>query len=136
MTILTAEDVYPAVPGRPAAHRGPWLDIRSSGTICTPPPEDKRSGLSVAAAVNDGRWVVLCPCGGAQLAARTDQRLWCAECHVDTGWTIVIWPDEDTVAEAEALLSRRPDPRSRNWRPWAETIDDLRAENDANGVPG
>lgn len=133
MAILAAEDVYRPAAGRPAAHWAPLLGLRRARTISTTPPDTERAEKTLPAFVNDGRWVCVCSCGGAQVTARTDRRFWCEECR-SPGWTDVAWPDDDVVNEAEAILSARPDPRSRNWKPWEQTVEDLAGENAAHGV--
>lgn len=136
MPILTAEDVYRPVPGRPPAHWGPLLGLRQARVIASPPEDSDRSEKTLPAFVNDGRWVFVCPCGSAQLASRTDRRFWCWECRA-AGWTDVAWPDDDDdLAEAERILSARPDASSRNWKPWEQTVEDLAAENAAHGLAG
>ena len=128
--ILVAEDVYKPVPGRPPAAWAPLLGLRHSRTIATPPDETQRVRGKVPAFVNDGRWVVVCGCGGAQIVSPDDPRFWCWECRPD-GWAPVIWPDATTRAEAEELLTARPEMRNRNWRPWEQNVRDLAAENSA-----
>ena len=128
--ILVAEDVYTPVPGRAPAVWAPLLGLRKARTIAAPPDDTHRVRGKVNAFVNDGRWVVVCACGGAQIASVDDRRFWCWECR-PAGWATVIWPDDMTRAEAEELLTTRPDIRTRNWRPWEETVPDLAAENSA-----
>lgn len=75
--------------------------------------------------VNHGRWIVDCPCGGAQLACRTDPRFFCVDClnsWTDGAWVNVDWPRD--AAAIDALLSSRP-LALQNWNPG----DDLVAEN-------
>lgn len=75
--------------------------------------------------VNHGRWMVLCPCGSAQLASRSDRRFFCVDCGNST-WVKVSWPEDER--EIERVLGYRPDPRTRNWDP-SQTVEDLRREN-------
>jgi hypothetical protein len=79
-------------------------------------------------------WIVQCPCRGAQLAARSDHRMLCVDCHnADIGgrWRRVVWPAD---AEAiERVLLARPDPTTRNWT--GETLAQLKAENTERGLP-
>ena len=128
--ILTAEDVYAPVPGRPPAAWGPLLGLARSRTIATPPDDARQARAKLNAFVNDGRWVVVCRCGGAEIASPADPRFWCWECR-PAEWSPVIWPDEKTRAAAEAVLVERPEARNRNWRPWEETVKDLAADNAA-----
>lgn len=92
------------------------------------------AALSVATYVNHGRWVVECPdCPGAQLASRADRRFLCNYCGnaaIGGLWRPVVWPK--AVSSIEAELEKRPT-RSANWLP-GETVSELRAETDANGV--
>ncbi len=81
--------------------------------------------------VNHGRWVVECPCGGAQLASRTDRRFLCVDCrNVLFGgkWVAVEWPERAAALEAE--LMRRPLAPMRNWRPDEpmEAVQELTTE--------
>jgi len=91
-------------------------------------------GTAVAAYVSHGSWVVECPdCAGAQFACPDDHRFMCNECAnaLNGGlWRPVIWDKQR--AKIEALLQNRPR-ENQNWRP-GETLDELRAENEQNGV--
>src|SRR4029077_18089393 len=81
----------------------------------------------------DDRWIVRCPCGGAQIAARHDRRFYCVDCGNAWNqgpWAAVAWPDDATVAEMETILDERPDRRTRSWTP-GQTCQDLRDENAA-----
>jgi hypothetical protein len=84
--------------------------------------------------VSGGRWIVMCPCGGAQLASREDHRFFCVDClnaQVGGQWRTVTWPED---AEAiEAALLARPESHTRTWLP-TETLSDLLAENAEHGV--
>lgn len=105
-----------------------------------PPPipvRGKDASRTAAVRVERGMWIVDCVCGGAQLACRTDHRVFCCDCGnaPDGGkWVRVNWPDRATLVEIEAALLSRP-PYNRNWSP-GETVDDLLAENVANGWAG
>jgi hypothetical protein len=84
--------------------------------------------------VSGGRWVVMCPCGGAQLASREEHRFFCIDClNVAVGgqWRRVHWPED--AADIEAVLLRRPDPETRTWLP-TQTLSDLLAENTDHGL--
>jgi hypothetical protein len=57
------------------------------------------------------------------------------------------WPEEEFMMAVQQVVSLRPVPQNRNWFPedhplalashvaHGQTIDDLRAENSAHGVP-
>jgi hypothetical protein len=91
--------------------------------------------FSLPAVVNHGRWIVECPCGGAQLASRTDKRFFCIDCGnvaFEGKWVHVEWPDE--AEEIEAELDQRFYPKQRNWRP-GQTSKDLRDEARGQTLP-
>jgi len=104
-----------------------------------------------------GDWVADCPrgCGGVEhLYDRANPRnpasprivqkpeFRCSYCHMVAP---VEWPTQ--LAEITAVLMLRPIPHTRNWfpanhetavrfrAPHGQSIDDLRAENVAHGVP-
>lgn len=83
------------------------------------------------AEVNHGRWLVVCPCGGAQLGNPDVDRFYCVDClneAVSGLWRAVRYPpDEDGI---DAALAPRL-PINRNWLP-GETVAELEAENDTN----
>lgn len=95
----------------------------------TPPAAHKATAQHAARVrVNHGRWVVDCPCGGAQLACRTDHRMFCVDClneHVAGAWVPVVWPAN--VEQIEGILGVRP-VDLQNWDP-IESVEQLRAEN-------
>jgi hypothetical protein len=99
-----------------------------------PTHTDVHPDLIAEAFVNDGRWVVTCGCGGAQLASRARPLFYCLDCAGEAHgfkWLAIVFPrDADAI---EAVIARRPDPLSRRWNP-GETVEDLTAENAANGV--
>lgn len=104
--------------------------------------------MSVAVAarayVNHGRWVADCPfCGGSERYwdgtvqrrkpapfpfGLTDRLLYC-------GYTASSCPVEfpEEADAIDAILSRRPDERTRNWF-LHESVDDLLFENLEHGV--
>jgi hypothetical protein len=98
-------------------------------------PAGAHPSITATAVVNHGRWIVPCPwCFSAQMASRSDRRFFCVECgNAGAGgmWVRVVWPP--AFREIEALLCMRPDPRNRSWLA-NETLADLLAENQANGV--
>lgn len=95
---------------------------------------DQMSGLAEPeAVVNHGRWIVHCPfCTGAQHASKSDRKFLCVTCwHRGTAaadrWLLVLWPTDAMLEAVERELLRRPDPRTRNWRP-GETPTQLSLE--------
>ena len=97
-------------------------------------PSDVHGSESVAAFVNDGRWLVQCPsCNGAQWASDADHRFKCDEClnsWCGGVWVRVVWPAQRR--QIEALLEARP-LRAQNWTP-DQSLDELAAANAAHGV--
>lgn len=88
------------------------------------PERTSREVLPVV--VNHGRWVVNCPCAGAQLACRTDPRFFCTDClnaWAGGAWVNVAWPANPDYIDA--MLSSRP-LGLQNWAPG----DDLEFENE------
>jgi hypothetical protein len=134
-TIRTLEDVTALGPmaALVVAPLG-WAHRRDSPPVPVSAEMVTSLGEPLPAWVSGGRWIVMCPCGGAQLAARDDHRFFCVDClnaQVGGQWRTVRWPDD---AEAiEAALLRRPAPETRTWLP-TETLSDLLAENAAHGV--
>src|SRR5439155_17375452 len=56
---------------------------------------DAHSSKTLDAEVNKGRWIVRCPCNGAQLASKTDRRFFCVDClnlWCSGKWARVRWP--------------------------------------------
>lgn len=89
------------------------------------PENNQQADVTYEVVVNHGRWVVNCECGSAQLACRTDHRMFCVDCEnvaVGGRWVHVAWPDDPYAIER--ALSRRP-VDLQNWLPG----DDLDAEN-------
>jgi hypothetical protein len=132
-TIRTLEDLTTLGP-RAALLPGPrgWAHRADSPGVDAELPISLTEALS--AWVSGGRWIVMCPCGGAQLAAREDHRFFCIDClnaGVGGQWRRVNWPDD--AADIEAVLLRRPDPETRTWLP-TQTLTDLVAENAEHGL--
>lgn len=90
-----------------------------------------------------GRWIVDCAepgCANAELAPGRTPGFTCSNCG---NRDRVVWP---TIADGiDTIMSLRPVPETRNWAPrghWWEalgyptgqTLEDLRRENDENGV--
>lgn len=88
------------------------------------------------ARVNHGRWIIDCPfgCGGAEMLDDSRPTFFCCECRNAATYhrpVVVVVPDNREFIEA--VLLRRPEYPTRNWRP-GETIADLEAENTARGL--
>jgi hypothetical protein len=134
-TFQTAETVYPKsspypLPPNRAAEYAPRLWWQHPDVDKFLPTEACAS--AVYAEVNQGRWVVVCECGAAQLASKTDPRFFCIGCLNETNackWRPVIFPAD--VPGIEAALLPRPTTNA-NALP-GETVTDLLAENEVNG---
>lgn len=91
----------------------------------------------VIAEINGGRWIVNCPfCQGAELVWDDKQLFMCESCwNKDNGYQFmkVILPNSKHRQAIEAILERRPDPRTRNWCK-GETVKMLEEENKKHGV--
>lgn len=88
----------------------------------------KTAKVALPAKVNHGRWIVECPCGGAQLASKTDRRFFCIDCGnvlFEGEWVHVDWPKN--VEAIEQALSRRPFAANQNWEP-GESLEDLQGQ--------
>ncbi len=92
--------------------------------------------------VSDGRWVVDCDCGNGCIASPEWGLALCFECG---GAYHPPFPSD--LADVEAVLLARPHPRDRHYFPEAElarargiaraeTVHDLRRENQAHGIGG
>jgi hypothetical protein len=137
MIIRTAETEVTAVAGLPAAE---WVCARSWINRDVPRfhPEDvavvAKGEVTAVAEVNRGRWVVRCPfCMSAQYASRIDRRFFCVECLNEKAgrrFVRVVWPDEETVTEVEALLTARPEKSFASWVPGTP-LETLASENAA-----
>ena len=87
---------------------------------------------SVDAAINHGRYIVTCPCGGASIVSSKEPFFVCVECgspENDGKFYNVKFPQERDKIE-KALLKRPL--VNRNWE--KETIAELEDENRAKGV--
>lgn len=92
-------------------------------------------GTPIAVEANHGRWLVNCPCGGAQLTHPSDRRFMCVECgNADNGhqWRLVIWPPD--WQEIEQVLRLRKTPWM-NYIP-GETAESLLAEHEIVALVG
>lgn len=134
-TFQTAETIYPKsspypLPPNRAAEYAPRLWWQHSDVekflpteICSAP---------VHAEVNQGRWIVACECGAAQLASKTDPRFFCIGCLNETygcKWRPVIFPND--VPGIEGALLPRPT-LNANALP-GQSVADLLTENEVYG---
>ena len=110
-----------------------WVDA-----IGTPLPDTADAVNDLEATINHSRWVVDCPvvgCGFAMMVSKNAPLFICWECGslVNGGnWYNVVFPPN--AAALEAVLLLRPAIPTRNWIA-SETLADLKAENEANGIP-
>ena len=117
----------------PDAQGAMWCaTMHGQGPVVFPPDAAVSDRVAVVR-VERGMWVVDCPCRGAQMACRTDHRVFCPDCqnqHSDQGyWVRVQWPSDWQMVE-DALAPR---PRyNQNWNP-GEDLSGLWLENLANG---
>lgn len=96
-------------------------------------PTTTAKSAPIPATCNHGRWVVLCECGGAQLASADDPRFFCVSCLNERQggkWRPVTWPEQRSDIE-QVLRERFTE--NANWLP-GESVEQLRAENIENGV--
>lgn len=85
----------------------------------------------VQALISGGRWIVACTTKGCSNAPLTHPDWKVARCfECGAIYQDVIFPEN--IAEISALLVKRAYVANRNWVP-GETIEELRAENIANG---
>lgn len=93
----------------------------------------------VQAFVDGSRWIARCPnpvCGGAERVNFETGVFFCCECRnaaVGHDYIRVAFPARKTRDLIEGVLLRRPDWRFRAWLP-GETVNDLKAQNLANGI--
>lgn len=131
--LVYAEDRADYSPDR--GHSGAEHLLHDPDKYRGPIPSAVHDTITVSPIVNHGRWLVPCPwCFSAGMASRHDHRFYCVECrNVGAGgkWVRVVWPESKD--EIEALLTMRPDPRTRNWKD-PETVAELLAENESFGV--
>jgi hypothetical protein len=84
------------------------------------------------AEVNHGRWIVQCPCGGAQFTAPGIDRFFCVDClneSVGGQWVAISWDGIDVGGIEAALVEREP--VNQNW--LGETVGELREETERGG---
>ena len=90
-------------------------------------PDEKTEALK--AFVNQGRWLVACPCGGAEYAFEEGWMM-CRSCfngYLKHRIRRVEFPDPAFRARLETLLAQRP-LENRNWTP-GETLEQMGQEN-------
>ena len=133
---VTAEQRYGITNPNPINSRVAEIPITAHWHLPQPRPTAyAMADKSLPVEVNDDRWIVRCPCGGAQLASWTDRRFFCVDCAMAwTGgkWVTVTWPANP--AAVEAALDVRPERHTRSWTP-NQSVKDLHRENDDHGVP-
>ena len=94
---------------------------------------------------NWGRWIVDCPhCSSALMIdpewgwveprSQTFHPRDFFECWDCGTRAEVEWPPDELIFSAERLLMMRPDPKTRNFDPKSETLNDLMWENGAHGI--
>ena len=105
------------------------------------PPVNNIQG-SVAAYINDGRWVAECPagCGGALVVSDQQAIFICADCgspENGNNWYAVVFPA--AKVQIEQVLLQRPTraPDRAHFRHWlpGETVADLKRQNRERGLP-
>jgi hypothetical protein len=113
----------------------PYMEIMKARFVTNlqkPVPSFDGINGTVDAEVNHGRWLAQCPrCPNAIMLSRDALLFLCDNCG--EGWLNVTWPLDRE--EIEATLQFREDDTNRNWTP-NETTDDLRKENNENGLDG
>lgn len=82
----------------------------------------------VAAVIEQGRWMFVCPCGSGVAVHPEWPDARCFECG--RIFAAVVVPVDR--ARIESVLTKRPMDRNRNWT--TETVDELLEENRARGV--
>ena len=95
----------------------------------------------IAAYMNHGRWVVMCPADdcvsgvrvtGLQVRCDCNDEMVCDHPQIPCGALVEIEMPNDGE-EITRLLNLRPHRVNRNWTP-SETVADLKAENLLHGV--
>ena len=121
-----------------------WVKLSKSSPMPTieRPPASGDGLETVAAYINEGRWVAECPdgCGSAIVVSETDPIYICLSppylCPAEKEWFRVAFPRYKK--SIEATLLKRPAKRpfyasNRNWCP-GESLQQLKAENAAEGI--
>ena len=84
---------------------------------------------ALKAFVNHGRWIVACPCGGAELAF-DEGWIMCRSCfngYMKHKFRRVEFPEKEFRVQLENILLKRP-LDNRNWTP-RETLEQIAQEN-------
>jgi len=82
----------------------------------------------LVASINHGRWVARCDCGAGVAVEPTWEQARCFGCGT-VHCRIVLPADREAI---EAVLLRRKQDAHRHWVPGVDTLDRLRAENQAH----
>lgn len=100
-----------------------------------PAMDDIAARPTAQARINHDRWLAHCPfCAGAELVDPSIGLFYCLSCfNARVGGRFVKVRFPKAREAIEKLLSVRVNDANRNWEPW-ETIDDLRKENEREGV--
>lgn len=107
----------------------------------TPPTGNVAIGPAVLARVSGGCWIADCPqigCAGAEFVSFENPVFFCCGCrNAGVGHDLlpVLVPSAKARGEIENVLLERPAPETRHWMP-GETVEKLRAENEAQGEVG
>lgn len=86
--------------------------------------------------VQENRLIIKCPfCTGA-MAWEKGEDFYCMECHMkaNDGRALKVNYDPDDVDAVIALLEKRPELQTRNWRSIAESVKDIKKENALHGI--
>jgi hypothetical protein len=122
----------------PAAVRAYWDDFQSQPGFMGFRHRNFEQGLietgeTVAAFINESRWVATCPgCGDGIACWPENPDCCCLGC----GRTYTAaFPPANERAQAERILLARPEEATRNWIPGEESVTDLKVENVVRGLP-
>lgn len=91
------------------------------------PAENDVGDATLKAEINHGRWVVNCPCGGAEMADKSFKLFYCLSCMnewLGGKWARVEFPKN--AGNIEKALDKR-DVKNQNWKP-GETLKQLKEE--------
>ncbi len=95
-----------------------------------------KSAEPLTAKIMRACWVVRCDvCSETFMVDPEDPLFWCPNClNRRTGGKArkIIFPSPKEREKIEEVLSKRADPKTRNWSP-EETLSDLRQQNILNG---
>jgi len=93
------------------------------------------AGVVLPAQIHEGRWVALCECGGAEVVDPEEPAFYCFSCYNVTNEGRPRPVDFPAQWRAiERVLLARPMATTRGYIP-SETLNSLRAENIAHGLP-